>query len=460
MPAPTSKLARLAGVLYALLILCGVASDGLVRSALMVPGDAESTAANLLAAETAFRVSVLADAVMVLCDVGLGVALLQHFWRHGPGLAVGAMAFRLAQAAVLALNLVWLLVAVPLASHEPALASLALEAHGLGYQLGLLLFAVNCALTATLAARACWPRGLVLGLVGSALVYGVGAVAAVVAPAVHGAMEAFYVVPLVAEVGVASFLLVRAGGLAARPRRLRPVWAVAGLALFAALPAQAGDGRLLVTVDENVAVVVDGTPLDGEPGTRTAVGEGIFGRHEVAIYTFGGRELFRGQVDVPDRHEVRCRWASRAFSCYASEPLNPGPQVVEVPRPTQTTTVTSGVQLTGFPGLSVGVTVHEQTTTASPGCTAPSTVRLVLRSTDGEWADVHVDGLLVAELRGEEEATVRITPGTHQVEVREFLSERSYAAGRLDTGCADRVTLGLTEHQPIEAYDTEGWTAR
>lgn len=209
MPAPTPALARLAGVLYLVLIACGVGADGLVRAGLAVPGDAHATAANLATHALAVRVSALADVTMALADVGLGVALLLLLWRAGPGLAVAATAFRLAQAAVLGLNLGWLVAAVELAPIDGPLAALALELHGIGYDLGLFFFAVNCVLTSVLFHRAGFPRVLAVGLAASGLVYGTGSTLALVAPAAAGAFELAYVVPLVAELGTALWLTAR-----------------------------------------------------------------------------------------------------------------------------------------------------------------------------------------------------------------------------------------------------------
>lgn len=139
-----------------------------------------------------------------------------------------------------------------------------------------------------------------------------------------------------------------------------------------------------------------------------------------------------------------------------------------------TTTTTTTTTTTGMPFF--GVVVEESTTTttvdpgfqdpgfvdggfveAAPACNVPAQVSLVLRSTDGEWADVLVDGKVVAEFRNQDEKTVTITPGLHTIEVREFMEDSPYARGRLDTGCGARVTLGIAEGQPVTAYDTDGW---
>lgn len=216
MPAPTKLLARLAGLLYLVIIVAGVGSEGAVRSGIPVPGDAAATAANLVAQEGPFRLSILADVVMALADVGLGAALLVLLWRAGPGLAIAATAFRLAQAAVLGLNLAFLVAALPLAhgvtglQGSEALASLALHLHGVGYDLGLFFFGVNSVLTGALLYRGGAPRLVALGLATAGVVYLVGSTLTVAAPDTSDGFAIAYVVPLVAELAMAVWLLAQA----------------------------------------------------------------------------------------------------------------------------------------------------------------------------------------------------------------------------------------------------------
>jgi hypothetical protein len=214
MPGPTRSLARLAGALYLVLITCGIGSEAAVRAALFVPGDASTTAANVVAHEGAFRLSILADVGMALADVGLGVALLVLLWRAGAGLALTATAFRLAQAAILGLNLAFLMAAIPLAhgvaglDDSAGLALLALELHGVGYDLGLFFFGINSVATGWLFVRAGFPRAIGLGLALAGGVYLVGSTLTVVAPAAAGSFEIAYLIPLFAELAVALWLLV------------------------------------------------------------------------------------------------------------------------------------------------------------------------------------------------------------------------------------------------------------
>lgn len=210
--------ARVAGLLYLVIIVCGIGGEALVRGPLGVPGDAGQTVTNLVAAELTFRVSVMADVVMALADVALGALLYFLLSPVSAVMSMMAMAFRLAQAAILGVNLLNLMLAARFAGEGDPLAAVFLEAHGVGYDLGLFFFAVNCLLVGALVYRARFiPRaiGALLGL--SGLVYLVGSTIRVVAPELAEVVAPAYGLPLVAELAFCAWLLVRG----VRPRLFR-----------------------------------------------------------------------------------------------------------------------------------------------------------------------------------------------------------------------------------------------
>lgn len=206
--------ARIAGLLYLVIILCGVGGDVLGRAPLM-GGDPAQTTANLLASEGPFRLSILADVAMALADVGLGVLLYVLLAPVDRTLSLMAMAFRLAQAAVLGLNLLNLQRAATLAHStvlpldvRDGMVQDALASHAAGYDLGLFFFAVNCLLVGALVARSGMaPRVLGLGVVAAGGVYLVGSTLRVVAPELAVAFAPAYLLPLAAELGLCAWLL-------------------------------------------------------------------------------------------------------------------------------------------------------------------------------------------------------------------------------------------------------------
>jgi len=213
-------LARSAGVLYLIIIVAGIWSEMTVRVALIVPGDAAATAANVLASEGLFRASFAADTLMALCDVVLAVLLFVLFRPVGPVLALSAMVLRLVQAAIIAVSLVHQHVALLLltdatySAFEPAsrdaLAALAIETHAHGYDLGLIFFALNClALGRLIVISGYFPKwlGLLVGAAGIA--YLIGSYTLFLAPDYAATVEPVYFVSIVAEVAFCLWLLIR-----------------------------------------------------------------------------------------------------------------------------------------------------------------------------------------------------------------------------------------------------------
>lgn len=209
------RLALYAGLLYLVIIVCGVAGQAFVREPIFGT-DAAETTANLLAAELPFRLSILGDAAMVLADVGIGILLYVLFVPVDRTLSLMATAFRLAQAAVLGANLLHLDRALAWAhttglnpAQRDALVSSALEAHAVGYDLGLLFFAVNCVLVGVLVIRhRNMPSAIGIGITTSGAVYLAGSVSRFAAPGLAQALGPAYVIPLLAELAFCAWLLV------------------------------------------------------------------------------------------------------------------------------------------------------------------------------------------------------------------------------------------------------------
>lgn len=221
MRSSTQRLVVVGGLLYLIIIVTGVAGQAAIRGPL-VDADPAQTVANLANAGTLFRLSILGDVLMILADVALGVVLYKLLKPVSPTLSVLAMAFRLAQAAVLGANLVHLQQAITLV-HEPvvdvalrdALVARALDAHAVGYDIGLFFFAINCLLVGYLIGRGRRStRILGAGMILSGLVYLAGSTLRIVAPELSAAFAPAYAIPLVAELGLCLALCFSRGVLA------------------------------------------------------------------------------------------------------------------------------------------------------------------------------------------------------------------------------------------------------
>lgn len=215
------RLARIAGVLYLVIIVSGLFSELFVRGALVVPGDAAATAANITGADTLFRIGVVSDLVMVLADVGIAIALYALFAPVSRVLSATAAAFRLTQAAVLALNLLHQFAAVLVlrggglsafdVDQREALALLLLDLHRYGYLLGLVLFAGNLLVTGYLLYRSGFlPRTLGVLSFLAAAGYLVDTLMFVLLGGYDGALSDLVLAPaFVFEIGFAAWLLIK-----------------------------------------------------------------------------------------------------------------------------------------------------------------------------------------------------------------------------------------------------------
>ncbi len=69
------KYAKIAGLLYIVVIVAGAFAQFFVRSKLIVPGDAAATAGNIMASEWLFRFSIVSDLIAAVCYFLLALAL-------------------------------------------------------------------------------------------------------------------------------------------------------------------------------------------------------------------------------------------------------------------------------------------------------------------------------------------------------------------------------------------------
>ena len=70
-PINIKAYARLAGLLYLIIIVIGVLGESVIRDKLVVSGDPEATARAILAAEWLWRLGVGGQDLLLLCAVGL-----------------------------------------------------------------------------------------------------------------------------------------------------------------------------------------------------------------------------------------------------------------------------------------------------------------------------------------------------------------------------------------------------
>lgn len=222
-PADVSPVAtaRTAGVLYLVIIVCGIFSEVFVRSALVVRGDADATAAAISAADGLYRLGFAADLVVFLCDVAVAILLYVLLRPVDRTLAGTAAGFQLVGTAIYGVNLLnsftvlliidgggYLAVFAP--DQLNALALLFLDIHKHGYDLGLVFFGLHCLVMGYLLyASGYFPRllGVLMVLAGAG--YLVGSFTLFLFPESTGAVAPVYAAPLVGELALCAWLLVK-----------------------------------------------------------------------------------------------------------------------------------------------------------------------------------------------------------------------------------------------------------
>lgn len=143
--------ARIAGVLYLIIIVLGAVGELFVRGRIVVPGDATATAANLRSMESLWRFGIAAELFLLICTIVLTLILYVLLRPVSRDLALLATFFGLIATAVettYSLQLVEALFplgnAAYLKAFTPeqlyAMAYLSIKAHGQGFGIALLLF--------------------------------------------------------------------------------------------------------------------------------------------------------------------------------------------------------------------------------------------------------------------------------------------------------------------------------
>lgn len=150
------KYARITGVLYLIVIVCAGFSQGVVREAVFVTGDAAATAQNILENQGLFRWGLVTDLIAFTTDVAISVLLYILLKSVNKPLALIMAAFRLiAHPGVATANLLNHFAALNVLENPGMADSFSqmqlmelshffMEAHHLGYILAGITFGVHC----------------------------------------------------------------------------------------------------------------------------------------------------------------------------------------------------------------------------------------------------------------------------------------------------------------------------
>lgn len=159
-----NRLARIAGLLYLINLVCAGIATVHVLPRLIVAGDAVATATNITASEWMLHLAIAGDVVALLCEVALSALLYVLLRPVDRNLALLMAFFRLAFSAVLIANVLNLVTPLQLLAGDryltafspsqlPALAMLSLDAYGHGWTIALLFFGAHILLLGWLLYR-------------------------------------------------------------------------------------------------------------------------------------------------------------------------------------------------------------------------------------------------------------------------------------------------------------------
>lgn len=211
-----------AGVLYLVIIVCGLFSELLVRGQLVDVTDPSGTAARILDSAGLFRLGFAADLLMVVSDVGLAVLLYVLLRPVSRTLALVAAAFRIVQSAVLGMNLLHHLDAALMldpvgpagslpGSQRDALVAMSMNSHAYGYLIALVFFGIHLAILGYLVVKAPYfPTWLGVLMVVAGAGYLTDSFSFFLVPGYDGTLSPAILAPaLVAELATVLWLLVK-----------------------------------------------------------------------------------------------------------------------------------------------------------------------------------------------------------------------------------------------------------
>ena len=181
---PLRKAAIVAGFAYLIIFLLAGSAEFFIRMQLIVPGDAATTANNILDSEGLFKIGIALDLIVqALIEPVMILALYVLLKPVNKSLSLLAAFFRLAMAAILGINLLNLVFAMQLLSggdyltvfetdQLDALVLLFLNAHSHGTDIALVFFGFHLFVLGYLVFKSSYiPRILGVGVMFSALGY-------------------------------------------------------------------------------------------------------------------------------------------------------------------------------------------------------------------------------------------------------------------------------------------------
>jgi hypothetical protein len=222
MSSPT-RLARTAGLLYLAVAVFGGFAYGFVLAKVYAPGDAATTAANVLANAGLVRLGVVADLIQATVMAFLAMTLYRLLKPVNQNAASSMVILAAIATAIMCLNNVFQIAALLVATNGSyatafgaqganALVLLLLDMQHYGFLIAQIFFGLWLAPMGYLAYKSgMFPKALGVVLVVAAVCYLVDVLALFLVPDIGARIHTFVAVipPLIAEVWMVLYLLVR-----------------------------------------------------------------------------------------------------------------------------------------------------------------------------------------------------------------------------------------------------------
>jgi len=212
---------RIGGILYLGIIIVGALDQIFIRGRLIASGDAVSTAKNIMAAESLWRIGIAGDIIMHVFDIPVMLVLYILLKPVNKNLALLAVLFNIIQTAVLVANKLnlfmplFLLGSVDyLKAFEPsqlnALSYLFVRAHDIGFGIGLIFFGFACLVYGYLLFRSGYfPRAIGVLILIAGLSYLTNSFTLILAPAYAGIVLPILGLALIGELSLGLWLIVK-----------------------------------------------------------------------------------------------------------------------------------------------------------------------------------------------------------------------------------------------------------
>lgn len=226
------RLARVAGLLYLILGVCGGFSQLYVRSGVHVPDDAAATAANISASAGLFRLAFASDIVNITCFLLMALTLYALFKQTSHTIALAMVFLNAVAAAIMSVNMLNHLAALQVATGayptglgaeaSDSLALLFFDLHAYGYSIATIFFGLFLLPLGYLVfTSGYFPRALGVILMAGCFAYLTELVVRYISPDIAPSISAIIATPAgIAEMSFALWLLVKGADVRAHDEQL------------------------------------------------------------------------------------------------------------------------------------------------------------------------------------------------------------------------------------------------